>query len=149
MIYPGGPEGWDISRPGSSGAWREEDADVVNRAPGAPEIYGGHKLRCELALKRAGAEHRLPYTIIRPPSVVGPRCDDRYERLHRLAVGLPPLPLRERSYNKDAQFPGAFQVAYCDDVASAIVAAIAGGTAAQGEVFNIAQREEQTFEELV
>jgi len=150
MVYPGGPEAWDISQPSDVEAWREEDADVVSRAPGAPEIYGGHKLRCELVLQEASVSYGLPYTIFRPPAVVGPRCDNRFEYVLRLASGLPPLAaLPDRPYNKDAQHAGAFQIVFCDDVAAAIVAAISVGDKAHGQVFNIAQAEALTLVDFV
>jgi len=150
MIYPGGPESWDISRPSDSASWKEDDANVTGRAMDAPQAYGGHKLRIELALHTASAEFGLPFTVFRPPAVVGQRCDSRYEMLHRCSVGLPPLPAPpKRDYNRDAANPGPFQIVYCEDVASAIEAAIDTGEAALGEAFNLAQSEEQTLDELV
>jgi len=142
MIYPGGPEGMDIS--GLPQPVAESSADL-RAAESAPDTYGGRKLRCEAMLRRAYAAQGFPATVLRPPAVVGPGCDERHERLQRFVLDMPPLPPK-RSAALAAQ-PGRFRVAYSDDVAAAIAAAIMHGSAVYGEAFNVASEESTTLGE--
>jgi nucleoside-diphosphate-sugar epimerase len=144
MVYPGGPGGFDISplRP----TVPEELADVANAAD-APDDYGGLKLKCERALADAAARCSFPYTTLRPPSVVGPACDNRHERLQRVAMGLAGLP--PRGGRAFAAERGGFRIAYSEDMASAVVKTLAVGVPSFSEAFNIAQAEIVTVEEYV
>ena len=63
-------------------------AGCARRASPSPArcvgYIGGLKLKCELVLKRAHEAGGFPFTTLRPPSVIGPACDNRHERLQRL-----------------------------------------------------------------
>jgi len=145
MVYPGGPEDMDVSglpQPIS------EEAVNLEAADSAPDTYGGRKLRCERLLQQAAAEVSLPATTLRPPAVVGPGCDNRHERLQRLAAGLRPLP-PPRSKRGNAARPGPFRVAYSEDVAAAACAVVARGRAVHGETFNVACAESLTLEQYL
>jgi len=145
MVYPGGPEDMDVSglhQPIS------EDAVDLKVADSAPDTYGGRKLKCEQLLHQAASEQSVPATTLRPPAVVGPGCDSRHERLQRLAAGLPPLP-PPRSKRGNAARPGPFRVAYSEDVAAAVCAVIARGSAVHGEAFNVASNESLTLEQYM
>ena len=122
MVYPGGPSGFDISplRPTVP-----EDLAEVSDAEAMPEDYGGLKLKCEAALAAAWERCDFPYTTLRPPSVIGPACDNRHERLQRIAMGLEPLP--PRGGRQFAAERGSFRVAYSEDMGSAVVATLATG----------------------
>jgi len=149
MVYPGGPDRMDVSDLPQPIA--EEAADLGHADTMADTIadtYGGRKLRCEALLRQAGSDTTFPWTIMRPPAVVGPGCDSRHERLQRLAAGLPPLPFPKRN-RPLARQPGRFRVAFAEDVAAAVVAAIELGSAAQGEAFNVASGEPLTLDEYV
>ena len=122
MVYPGGPSGFDISplRPTVP-----EDLAEVSNAAAMPDDYGGLKLKCEAALAAAWERCAFPYTTLRPPSVIGPACDNRHERLQRIAMGLEPLP--PRGGRQFAAERGSFRVAYSEDMGSAVVATLATG----------------------
>ena len=67
MVYPGGPGNFDISdlepRP------VKEEAAVLESAGASPDDYGGRKLKCEAVLLLQEHRQKLPWTVIRPPSV--------------------------------------------------------------------------------
>lgn len=90
---------------------------------------------------------KFPYTTLRPPSVIGPACDNRHERLQRLAMGLPPLD--PRGGRKFAAVRSGFRVAYSEDMATAVVATLAAGEPAINEAFNIAMQETVTVEDYL
>lgn len=90
---------------------------------------------------------KFPYTTLRPPSVIGPACDNRHERLQRLAMGLPPL--APRGGRKFAAVRSGFRVAYSEDMATAVVATLATGDAALNEAFNIAMEEIVTVQDYL
>eukprot|EP01043_Picozoa_sp_COSAG02_P021007 COSAG02_NODE_1054_length_14930_cov_2157.848291_6_plen_153_part_00 len=90
---------------------------------------------------------KFPYTTLRPPSVIGPACDNRHERLQRLAMGLPPLD--PRGGRKFAAVRSGFRVAYSEDMATAVVATLATGGPAINEAFNIAMDEIVTVEDYL
>ena len=144
MVYPGGPGSFDISplRP----TVPEELAQVASAAA-EPDDYGGLKLKCEAALAAAWERCQFPYTTLRPPSVVGPACDNRHERLQRLAMGIENLP--PRGGRAFAAERGGFRVAYSEDMASAVVATLAVGAPSLNEAFNIAQAEVVTVQDYL
>lgn len=90
---------------------------------------------------------KFPYTTLRPPSVIGPACDNRHERLQRLAMGIPALD--PRGGRKFAQERGGFRVAYSEDMATAVVATLEAGEAALNEAFNIAMDEVVTVNDYL
>eukprot|EP01048_Picozoa_sp_COSAG05_P013466 COSAG05_NODE_1437_length_4887_cov_5.343150_4_plen_333_part_00 len=146
MVYPGGPGGFDISplRPTVS----EGSADVSG-ADSAPDDYGGLKLKCEAVLRRAFATDGFPYTTVRPPSVIGPACDQRHELLQRVAMGLPVPDARERPLA--ANPAGGFRLAYSEDIADMCVRILDTATPSSvvGEAFNAACEETVTLEQYV
>lgn len=145
MVYPGGPGGMDISR--LRPLVPERRADLA-AAAGAPDDYGGRKLRCEAALDRAWREYGFPVTVIRPPSVIGPACDQRHELLQRVAMGLAVPKTKDRSA---AACPdGGFRLAYSEDVAGLCLAVLrASPETVRGEAFNVAMTEAVTLEEYI
>lgn len=145
MVYPGGIEDMDIT--GLPQPVAEDAADLAGAAS-APDSYGGKKLKCEALLQQASTEDGLPFTTLRPPAVVGPGCDNRHERLQRLAARLPPLPPRASSRPPTVN-PGLFRVAHCEDVAAAIAAVLASGKRVHGEAFNVAGSESVTLQQYV
>lgn len=145
MVYPGGPEDMDIT--GLAQPVPEHAADL-DAAEAAPDTYGGRKLKCEALLQRASSDESLPYSVLRPPSVVGPGCDNRHERLQRLAMDLPPLtvPRRLLPATRNA---GQFRVACSQDVATAVAGIIALGSASHGEAYNVASGDAMTIHEYM
>jgi nucleoside-diphosphate-sugar epimerase len=145
MVYPGGPGRWDISplRPFVT----EESADVVG-ASDAPEDYGGLKLKCEAKLQQAWEEHGFPFTTIRPPSVIGPACDQRHELLQRVAMGLPVPETKTRP--SAAQPEEGFRLAFSEDVADLCVRVLAAPVdTVRGKAFNVAMEEVLSLEDYV
>lgn len=104
--------------------------------------------RCEAALASAYERCKFPYTTLRPPSVIGPACDDRHERLQRIAMGLEAKPssVKKREF---ARRRGGFRLAYSEDMASACVQTLAVGSVAFNEAINIAMAETVTVEEYL
>lgn len=145
MVYPGGPEAMDITALSQPVC---ETAAQLDKAGAAPETYGGRKLRCEAALQRATTADALPWTVLRPPAVVGPGCDNRHERLQRVVANLEPLPPRLSTRPATVQ-PGRFRVAYSEDVAAAAVLVVEKAEAVHGEAFNIASAEPTSMQEYV
>lgn len=144
-VYPGGVEDMDIT--GLPQPVAEDAADLAG-ADGAPDTYGGRKLKCEALLGRAYKDEGLPSTTLRPPAVVGPGCDNRHERLHRLVAGLPPLPPPPTTRPPPVN-PGFFRVAHCSDVAAAVAAVVTSGKSVHGEAFNVASSESITLQDYV
>jgi nucleoside-diphosphate-sugar epimerase len=145
MVYPGGPGNMDISalRP----IVPEERADIANAAS-APEDYGGLKLKCEAMLQEAWKEHGFPFTAIRPPSVIGPTCDNRHEALQRVAMGLDAGEQRTRPPAANPE--GGFRLAFSEDVADLCIKVLAApADAVRGEAFNIAMEDAVSLEEYV
>ena len=121
MVYPGGPGTFDISDLNGSPV-NENQAEIQNTAD-CPDYYGRLKLKCEATLAGAYRRCKFPYTTLRPPSVIGLACDNRHERLQRIAMGLEPLP--PRGYGRTfASQRGGFRLAYSEDMASACVKVI-------------------------
>eukprot|EP00927_Polykrikos_kofoidii_P073705 TRINITY_DN69721_c0_g1_i1.p1 TRINITY_DN69721_c0_g1~~TRINITY_DN69721_c0_g1_i1.p1 ORF type:complete len:386 (-),score=46.46 TRINITY_DN69721_c0_g1_i1:110-1267(-) len=145
MVYPGGPENMDVT---GLPLPISEDAVELSKAGVAPDSYGGRKLKCEALLQRAAEETGFPVTVLRPPAVVGPGCDNRHERLQRLVERLPPLPAKP-TRRPAPKNPGKFCVAYSGDVAAAAVAVVGHGTSVHGEAFNIASTRPITLREYV
>ena len=145
MVYLGGPGNMDISplRP----LVQETAADITN-AESAPDDYGGLKLKCERILLDAWIEHQFPFTVIRPPSVIGPTCDNRHEALQRVAMGLNAGEQRTRPL---AECPeGGFRLAFSEDVANFCVEILSAPVeAVRGEAFNIAMEESVSLEEYL
>jgi len=142
MVYPGGPGGFDISllRP----LVPEHKVELAS-AGSAPNDYGGLKLKCEALLQQAWEEHGFPFTAIRPPSVIGPACDNRHELLQRVAMGLP-MPEKMRSYPVAAKPDDGFRLAFSEDVANLCVRALAAPVDnVRGETFNVAMEEAVTL----
>ena len=165
MVYPGGPEDMDVSPLSKGGSVLiDEDAADLDSSAALLDTYGGNKLQCEKLLRDAGslassgadsggsavrgcegergstiAHVPLPSTVVRPPSVVGPGCDNRHERLQRLVSAMAPLqpPAKPR---KAAANPGRFRVACSGDVANVCARIVAKGpTAARpADAFNVA-----------
>lgn len=83
--------------------------------------YGASKRTAE-DLVRASA---LDWTVVRPPSVYGPRDVDNFELLRAAArLGIVPVPAR-----------GRVSLIHVDDLARLLVALIPGGTAVSGRCF--------------
>lgn len=146
MVYPGGPESFDVS--GRVPLITEEQADLD--AKDVPDTYGGRKLQCEVLLKEASASDGFSFTTLRPPAVVGPGCDNRHERLQRAASRMPLLPPRDGPQTAAAAHGKSFRVAYSGDVAAAVAAVVLKGPKdLSGEAFNIASEESVTMDEYV
>ena len=146
MVYPGGPESFDVS--GRVPLITEEQADLD--AKDVPDTYGGRKLQCEVLLKEASASDGFSFTTLRPPAVVGPGCDNRHERLQRAASRMRLLPPRDGPQTAAAAHGKSFRVAYSGDVAAAVAAVVLKGPKdLSGEAFNIASEESVTMDEYV
>eukprot|EP00747_Dinoflagellata_sp_TGD_P027222 gnl/TRDRNA2_/TRDRNA2_132479_c1_seq2.p1 gnl/TRDRNA2_/TRDRNA2_132479_c1~~gnl/TRDRNA2_/TRDRNA2_132479_c1_seq2.p1 ORF type:complete len:271 (-),score=54.80 gnl/TRDRNA2_/TRDRNA2_132479_c1_seq2:28-744(-) len=146
MVYPGGPEVFDIS--GLSPQPVAEDAADLAAADAAPDTYGGRKLKCEAILRRAFETEGLPFTSVRPPAVVGPGCDSRHEKLQRLVQNLPPMPADNR-IRPPAARQGCFRVAFGDDVGAVVAGVVGRGTDTHGEAFNVASEESLTMQQYL
>jgi nucleoside-diphosphate-sugar epimerase len=136
MVYPGGVAAMDLSERTAAQAAPIAEAEARrDLANTSPDGYGGLKLQCEAVLE---ATRTLPSTVIRPPAVVGPGCDNRHERLQRLVSDLPPLPPPHRPRRAAAKAGERFRVACARDVASVIAAVADRVPAVPGEAFNVA-----------
>lgn len=137
MVYPGGVERMDLSD--FDGQVKESDVrrDLADEAP---NNYGGNKLKCEALLEEAATRpsNPLPSSVVRPPAVVGPGCDQRHERLHRLVGGLEPLPPPERSRGPAAVPNKPFRIAWPGDVACVIEKLVGRVPLQPAEAFNVA-----------
>ena len=137
MVYPGGVERMDLSD--FDGQVKESDVrrDLADEAP---NNYGGNKLKCEALLEEAAKRPSNPLasSVVRPPAVVGPGCDQRHERLHRLVGGLEPLPPPERSRGPAALSNNPFRIACPGDVACVIEKLVGRAPTQPAEAFNVA-----------
>jgi len=87
--------------------------------------YSRTKYEGELAVRQAGREHGLRYTIIRPTNIYGLRSGPWFRQWERL-LGLAPVAIGDIPID----------LVYVEDVVEAMIAA-AGSLAAQDDVFNI------------
>jgi nucleoside-diphosphate-sugar epimerase len=154
-VYPGGPESLglqDLPQPTAESA-----AEPLTRVFALPNKtfsgYGGGKLQCEVRLREAAHHDRFPALVLRPPAAVGPGCDSRHERLHRLLAGLPPFQSGSADARRkpaDGARPRRFRVVFSHDVAAAAglaIAAMERGAVEPGEAFNVASGEPLTINE--
>ena len=82
--------------------------------------YGASKARAELLVKASG----LDWTILRPPTVYGPRDKDCFELFRSARWGVVPVPRRGRA-----------SVIHVADLCRLLVALIPGGEAVTGKMF--------------
>jgi nucleoside-diphosphate-sugar epimerase len=113
-----------------------EDAPLRERDDMA--VYSLTKLQAENALRETAERHRLPYVILRPTSVYGPRT-----KPHTL---IPIEMIRNGVPLVVGDGEGLLDVVYVDDVAKALLLA-AESTAASGGTFNLGH-ETVTFNEF-
>ncbi len=96
--------------------------------------YGKSKLEAEIVVQQSG----LPFTILRPPVVFGPRDRDVFSYFKIAQAGVLPIPgWRDRSYS----------LVFAPDLAEGILCA-ATHPKALSEVFNLAGAEVVTWSEL-
>lgn len=106
-----------------------------DQRPEPVSAYGLSKLRAEqLALLMRG---RLPITVVRPPTVYGPR-DDAVQR-YFLAV--------KRHLRPELQRGARFSIVYAEDLARAIRLSLTDDRAL-GEVFFVAGQDETDYREM-
>lgn len=116
------------SSPGGSMATSED----ANPAP--LTWYGKSKLEAEIVVQQSG----LPFTILRPPVVFGPRDRDVFSYFKIAKAGVLPIPgWRDRCYS----------LVFAPDLADGILRA-ATDPKASSEVFNLAGAEVVTWSEL-
>ncbi|WP_409186645.1 NAD-dependent epimerase/dehydratase family protein [Amycolatopsis sp. VS8301801F10] len=102
--------------------------------------YNRSKLLGEREVRRAAEEGDVPLTIVRPVSVYGPGSKD-------FVIEVANLLLRgQMMYVRGGRAPAG--LAYVDNVADAMIAAAAAGSAA-GRVYNLRDREETTWREYL
>jgi len=83
-------------------------------------VYGGSKRRSE----RIVAASSLDWTIVRPPSVYGPRDTDNFELFRLARWGVVPLPPK-----------GQISMIHVSDLAALLLALVPGGEAVTGMTF--------------
>jgi dihydroflavonol-4-reductase len=124
-----------VSSLAAAGPSRRGEAADESVVPRPLTAYGRSKLAGEEAVRRAG----LPFTVVRPPAVYGPR-DRELLRVFRMArLGVAPLPGDGRQ---------ELSLVHVEDLAEALVAA-AESPAAEGGTYNAAHPEVLTQRALV
>ena len=112
-----------------------EHIPVMEDAPPHPLTwYGKSKLEAEAVVQNSG----LPYTIVRPPIVFGPRDQDVFSYFQIAKTGLLPIPGR-----KDR----CYSLVFAPDLADGILHA-AKVAEASSEIFNFTGSEVVTWSEL-
>lgn len=102
-------------------------------SPSPISAYGRSKLAGERTVQTCG----LPWTVIRPPIVYGPRDIDVFQFFRFASLGLVPVPAGERYAT----------VAYVSDVVRAVLAAASGR--AEGRVLHLGEPEPLRLAEMV
>ncbi|MHB9154287.1 MAG: NAD-dependent epimerase/dehydratase family protein [Endomicrobiales bacterium] len=97
--------------------------------------YGKSKLAGEKALKIL--EGKIPYTILRPASVYGPRDKDIFIFFRLVSLGLRPRPLKDRY----------FQLLFVKDLARAVLA-VMRSDAANGKTYVLAEEKPYSWSEV-
>ena len=104
-------------------------------------IYGSLKYAGELMVKAYGDTYGLPWTIVRPCALYGPRC----------ISGRVTQRFMEQAFAGEAltiQGAGTIDFTYVSDLVDGVRRTI-GNEAAMGEIFNITAGEGRSLEELV
>jgi nucleoside-diphosphate-sugar epimerase len=106
-------------------------------------IYGALKLGGEKLVIAYGQVFDLPYTIVRPSALYGPRCVSR-----RVSQAFIESALVGRSLRVDGQGDERVDFTYVDDVVNGVIR-ILEHPAAVGEVFNMTAGKARSLRELV
>jgi nucleoside-diphosphate-sugar epimerase len=106
-------------------------------------IYGALKLAGEKLTIAYNQVFDLPYTILRPSALYGPRCVSR-----RVSQAFIESALVGRTLRVDGEGDEKLDFTYVDDVATGIIAAITH-PAARNEVFNMTAGKARSLRELV
>jgi nucleoside-diphosphate-sugar epimerase len=106
-------------------------------------IYGALKLAGEKLTIAYNQVFDLPYTILRPSALYGPRCVSR-----RVSQAFIESALVGRTLRVDGEGDEKLDFTYVDDVANGIIAAITQ-PAARNEVFNMTAGKARSLRELV
>lgn len=111
--------------------------------PADPDTtYGAYKLMGELMVKSAHRDKGLPYTIIRPQALYGPRCVSRRVTQIFIENALSGKPIRI-----DGDGSAAHDFTYVDDLVEGVTAAIESPNAVN-ETFCITAGQAKTLAEL-
>jgi len=117
---------------------------VDEESPVRPDTtYGAYKLAGELFVKSAARDKGLPYTIIRPQALYGPRCVSRRVTQIFIENALDDKPLRI-----DGNGSAAHDFTYIDDLVSGVVACLDSPDASDNETFCITASQARTLKEL-